>query len=72
MEYLDHDGENAIETLRKLLYDFLSAENAIIEAKQCNNIVEWTRKVIVKSSVQNLCRSQERRSNGFTRLPERK
>ena len=36
MEYLDHDGENAIETLRKLLYDFLSAENAIIEAKQCN------------------------------------
>ena len=26
----------------------------------------------VRSSVQNLCRSQERRSNGFTRLPERK
>ena len=25
-----------------------------------------------RSSVQNLCRSQERRSNGFTRLPERK
>ena len=46
MEYLDHDGENAIETLRKLIYDFLSAENAIIEAKQCNNIVEWTRTVV--------------------------
>ena len=29
-------------------------------------------KVTVRSSVQNLCRSQERRSNGFTRLPERK
>ena len=28
MEYLEHDGENAIETLRKLIYDFLSAENA--------------------------------------------
>ena len=34
--------------------------------------VFWTRKVTVRSSVQNLCRSQERRSNGFTRLPERK
>lgn len=46
MEYLDHDGENAIETLRTLIYDFLSAENAIIEAKQCNDIVEWTRTVV--------------------------
>ena len=46
MEYLEHDGENAIETLRKLIYDFLSAENAIIEAKQCNDIVEWTRTVV--------------------------
>jgi len=26
----------------------------------------------VRSSVQNLCRSQERRPNGFTRLPGRK
>ena len=31
-----------------------------------------TRKVTVRSSVQNLCRLLERRSNGFTRLPERK
>lgn len=46
MEYLDHDGENAIETLRTLIYDFLSAKNAIIEAKQCNDIVEWTRTVV--------------------------
>ena len=46
MEYLEHDGENAIETLRKLIYDFLSAENAIIEAKQCNDTVEWTRTVV--------------------------
>lgn len=30
------------------------------------------KKVTVRSSVQNLCRLQERRSNGFTRLPERK
>ena len=29
-------------------------------------------KVTVRSSVQNLCRSQERRSNGFTRLLGRK
>ena len=50
MEYLEHDGENAIETLRKLIYDFLSAENAIIEAKQCNDIVEWTRTVVDRLS----------------------
>ena len=30
------------------------------------------KKGIVRSSVQNLCRLLERRSNGFTRLPERK
>lgn len=50
LEYLEHDGENAIETLRKLIYDFLSAENAIIEAKQCNDIVEWTRTVVDRLS----------------------
>ena len=45
LEYLDNNGENALETLRTLIYDFLSAENAIIEAKQCNDIVEWSRTV---------------------------
>ncbi len=34
--------------------------------------VFWTRKVTVRSSVQVLCRSQERRSSEFTRSPGRK
>ena len=46
MEYLDNNGENAVDALRTLVYDFLSAENAIVEAKQCNEITEWTRMVV--------------------------
>ena len=46
MEYLDGNGDNALDALRTLIYDFLSAENAIIEAKQCNDIAEWTRMVV--------------------------
>lgn len=46
LEYLDNNGENAIDALRTLVYDFLSAEDAIIEAKQCNDITEWTRMVV--------------------------
>ena len=34
--------------------------------------VFWTRKVIVRSSVQYLCRLQEQRFNEFMRLPGRK
>ena len=32
--------------LRKFVYHFLSAENAIINAKNFNDITEWTRKVV--------------------------
>lgn len=46
MEYLEGKGETALDALRTLIYDFLSAENAIIEAKQCNDISEWTRMVV--------------------------
>ena len=46
MEYLTGNDENALDALRTLVYDFLSAENAIIEAKQCNDIAEWTRMVV--------------------------
>ena len=34
--------------------------------------VFWTKKVIVRSSAQHLCKSQEQRFNVFTRLPGRK
>ena len=41
LEYLKKNGEDAMEALRTLIYDLLSAEDAIVEAKQCNDIVEW-------------------------------
>ncbi|WP_033154919.1 helicase HerA domain-containing protein [Pseudobutyrivibrio ruminis] len=46
MDYLTDEGEDALEKLRKLIFDFMSAEEAILEAKQCNDIVEWSRKVV--------------------------
>lgn len=46
MEYIQNKGGNAVETLRALIYDFLSAENAIIEAKQCSDIEGWVRSVV--------------------------
>ncbi len=46
LEYLENDGENAVESLRALLYDMLSAENAIIAARQNNDINEWIKKVV--------------------------
>ena len=46
LEYIDSKGKNGIEALRTLVYDFLSAENAIILSKHCNDITEWTRSVV--------------------------
>jgi len=48
MEYISKDGSEAVESLRALVYDFLSAENAIIESRQCNDITEWVRTVVNK------------------------
>ena len=48
MEYISKDGAEAVESLRALVYDFLSAENAIIESRQCNDITEWVRNVVNK------------------------
>ena len=50
MEYIQNNGENAVETLRVLVYDLLSAENAIVKAKQCNDVVEWARTVVDRLS----------------------
>lgn len=46
LSYIDSGDEKSVESLRALLYDMLSAENAIIEAKQCSDIVEWSRTVV--------------------------
>ena len=46
MEYLSSDDDNAIEALRQLVYNFLSAEEAIREAANCNEITDWVHSVV--------------------------
>ena len=46
MKYLSSDEDNAIEALRQLVYNFLSAEEAIREAENCNEITEWVHSVV--------------------------
>lgn len=46
IEYLKSDDENRLETLRLLIFDFLEAEEAIKESRQCNDINEWIHNVV--------------------------
>lgn len=46
VEYLSSDDENTLETLRVLIFDFLSAENAIKESRHCEDINAWVRSVV--------------------------
>ena len=48
VEYLSSDDESTLETLRVLIFDFLSAENAIRESRQCEDINVWVRSVVDK------------------------
>lgn len=46
VEYLSCDDEESLETLRLLIFDFLSADQAIKASKQANDINEWVRSVV--------------------------
>lgn len=46
IEYLSCDDEESLETLRLLIFDFLSADQAIKASKQANDINEWVRSVV--------------------------
>lgn len=46
VEYLSSDDENTLESLRVLIFDFLSAENAIKESRHCEDINAWVRSVV--------------------------
>ncbi|MBQ2886098.1 MAG: DUF87 domain-containing protein [Alphaproteobacteria bacterium] len=46
VEYLSCDNEESLETLRLLIFDFLSADQAIKASKQCDDISEWVRSVV--------------------------
>ena len=46
VEYISASEEDAIASLRHLLYHFLSAEEAIATAEKCNNISDWIQTVV--------------------------
>lgn len=46
VSYISNDTDTAIADLRILLYDFLSAQDAIIASRHCNDITEWVRNVV--------------------------
>ena len=46
MEYIESNRETAISSLRKMMYDFLSAEEAIDSSKKCSELTEWANSVV--------------------------
>lgn len=46
IEYVSASDEDAIASLRHLLYRFLSAEEAITTAEKCNDINDWVHTVV--------------------------
>lgn len=46
MEYLNAEKDEALESLRILIYDLLAAEDAIEASKQCDNISDWVKSVV--------------------------
>lgn len=43
--YIKSGKEDAVASLRSLLYDFLEAENAILKSQECTNLSEWVHSV---------------------------
>lgn len=46
MEYIESTKETAISSLRKMMYDFLSAEKAIDSSKKYSNLNDWANSVV--------------------------
>lgn len=46
MEYIESNKETAISSLRKMMYDFLSAEDAIESSRKYNDLTEWANSVV--------------------------
>ena len=48
LDYLTESADDAFDALRKLIYDFLHAEDAIKTSKDCKDIHEWVHSVVEK------------------------
>lgn len=46
IEYIEAEKGNAVESLRKLIYDFFEAERAINDSKESGEIIEWSKNVV--------------------------
>lgn len=60
VEYITSEKDNAVESLQKLVYDFLEAGQAIKVSTEINNISEWVHSVVDKlvPSIQEYSRKQ--------------
>lgn len=60
LEYIAANDENGIEVLRGLIYDFLSAEDAIKASQKCDNINDWIHTVVnnLKPSINDFSKKQ--------------
>ena len=60
VEYLSSDDESTLETLRVLIFDFLSAEQAIRSSRHCEDINTWISFVVdgLKPSVKGYTNHQ--------------
>lgn len=60
IEYISSGEDDALEKLRCLLYDLLSAESAIRASTECSDIASWTHSVIerLNPSVKNYTKQQ--------------
>lgn len=60
MKYINSGREDAIDSLRLLMYNFLSAEEALKASKHCNDINEWVRSVVseLKPSLKDYSKEQ--------------
>lgn len=63
-DFLDYiaveDPDKALESLRKLVYDFFGAEQAVKAAEHCEKIEDWSQKVMetLEPSIQEYSRNQ--------------
>jgi hypothetical protein len=60
MEYISSDDEDAVESLRHLIYNFLAAEEAIKAAIHYNEITDWAHSVVdgLNPSIRNYSKKQ--------------
>lgn len=60
VEYLSSNDENSLETLRALVFDFLSADQAIKASRHCEDINSWVHSVVdsLKPSVKGYTNQQ--------------